>query len=286
MVQPKSILLKLTQGYGDFTNAEKKIADYILAHTLAAQYMTITELAGASGVAEATLTRFCRRLGCSGFGAFKLSLAREESAARGGEELRGEGLSPEDSVEELCYKLYNANQEALNQTYRLVDPGRVSQAVDIIGRAGQIYCCGQGGSSIMAMEAWGRFITVTNKIHWIQDSHMQAMAAALLEKDDAILFFSFSGATRDLMDIARIAQERGVRMVLITGATTAPAAAFAEVLLLCGAVEGPLQMGSVAAKVSQLYIIDVLFNEFCRRDRGLTDRNQALTAEAISNKYL
>lgn len=287
MAKPsESVLTKLTWQYNSLTKAEKRITDFILSNKTAAQYMTITELAEKSGVSDATLTRFCRTLGCKGFGDFKLALAKECASVLDAELVRDDGIRPTDTVDEMCQKLCNANREALAETCRLIDPERVTAAVDLLRKAERVCCCGQGGSSIMAMEAWGRFITVTNKVQWVQDSHMQAMSAALLQKDDAILFFSFSGATRDLMDVARIAREREVRLILVTAHHTAPAAEYADVLLLCGAIEGPLQMGSVAAKVSQLFLIDVLFNEFCRRDQALNGKNRERTADAISGKYL
>lgn len=282
------ILSKLRTDYDTFTRAEKKIADYVLTYKFDVQYMSITELAAKCGVAEATLTRFCRTLGCGGFTGFKLALAKGSSLSltAGESEEMKKAINPSDTLGEMCQKLYNADREALSQTYQQIDPEQILRAVDYIQKAGRVYCCGQGGSGILAMEAWGRFITVTNKVQCVQDSHMQAMAISLLEPEDAILYFSFSGATKDLMDIAQIAGQAKVRLLLVTGSATAPAAALADVVLLCGAVEGPLQMGSVAAKVAQLYIIDVLFNEYCRRELAQTEQNREKTAEAIMSKFL
>lgn len=287
-LRQESILTKLKQQYDMFTRAEKKIADYVLAHRFNVQYMTITELAARCGVAEATLTRFCRTLGCGGFIEFKLDLAKDSTFALTADETdaKEKAVKPTDSVDEICQKLYNSDWEALFRTYQQIDPEGIKRAVDYIQKAARIYCCGQGGSSILAMEAWGRFITVTNKVQCIQDSHMQAMAASLMEPDDVILYFSFSGATKDLMDVAQIAVKKKVRLLLVTRSPTVPAAALADVVLLCGAVEGPLQMGSVAAKMSQLYLIDVLFNEYCRRELKQTEQNWEKTTDAIINKFL
>lgn len=279
---------KLVQGYHNFTRSEKKISDYIFNHKIGAQYMTITELAAECGVGEATLTRFCRTLGYNSFTEFKMALAKNSARVLDADETgRFFGnISPSDSLEDMCWKLYNANREALAQTYRLIDPKSIATAVDLMEQANHIYCYGQGGSSILAMEAWGRFIPVSSKFQWIQDSHMQAMAAALLDPGDVILYFSFSGATKDLMDVAQITSTKNVNLILITGYSTAPAASMADVVLLCSGVEGPLQMGSVAVKVAQLYIIDILYNEFSRRDMAKTAGNLETTANAIVNKHL
>lgn len=287
-LRQESVLTKLRQERDTFTRAEKKIADYILAHKFNVQYMTITELAAKCGVAEATLTRFCRTLGCGGFIEFKLSLAKDSTLSLTTDEAAAmkAAIKPTDSMDEMCRKLYNADWEALSRTYQQIDLEKVSLAVDYIQQASRVYCCGQGGSSILAMEAWGRFITVTNKVQCVQDSHMQAMSVSLLEPDDVILYFSFSGATKDLMDVALLAAQAKARLLLVTRSPTVPAAAMADVVLLCGAVEGPLQMGSVAAKISQLYIVDVLFNEYCRRTPEKTKQNREKTTNSIIKKFL
>ena len=64
---------------------------------------------------------------------------------------------------------------------------------------------------------------------------MQAMAAALSTPDDVILFFSYSGATKDMLDVLRPARRRGAKIILVTHFAKSPAAAMADVTLLGGA---------------------------------------------------
>ena len=54
---PIDVLAKITHGYYQLTTAEKKVADYVLLHTRETQYMSISELAEACDVAEATVSR-------------------------------------------------------------------------------------------------------------------------------------------------------------------------------------------------------------------------------------
>ena len=68
----------------------------------------------------------------------------------------------------------------------------------------------------MAMEAWARFSTASPNFVHICDSHMQASAIAMADSKDAILFFSYSGSTRDMCDTLQIASSRHVPVILIT----------------------------------------------------------------------
>ena len=72
----------ISSQYFQLTNSEKKVADYVLSHRIDAQYMSISELAEECEVADATISRFCRRLGVGGYNAFKLELAKASMAAR------------------------------------------------------------------------------------------------------------------------------------------------------------------------------------------------------------
>ena len=138
----------------------------------------------------------------------------------------------------------------------------------------------------MAMEAWARFSTASSRFIQITDPHMQIMAAALSSENDAILFFSYSGSTKDMEDTLQIAKNRGVPIILITHYPNSRAAQFANVTLLCGYNEGPLQSGSIPAKVGQMLLIDCLFYGFCRRNPEATAAARSATAEAIAKKLL
>ena len=54
-----------------------------------------------------------------------------------------------------------------------------------------------------------------------------------------IHIFSYSGATRDLMETLRTAQATGAKIILITHYEDSPGAKLADIVLLCGAQESP-----------------------------------------------
>lgn len=288
--QGENIFALISNGYYHFTAAEKKVADYVLSHKTAVQYMSISELAEECGVAEATVSRFCRRLKLRGYNAFKLALAKATAQEPGSPvpalEGQEEELDPQDSISELCRKLYTAQVAAIGQSMALIRPEVVERAVDLLRGAENVFCMGQGGSMIMAHEAAHLFSTVSRHFFFVEDSHLQASTTALLTPRDAILFFSYSGSTKDIVDLMGLARKRGARTILITRFSKSPGAAQADVVLQCGSNEGPLQLSSVPAKMAQLYVVDVLYNEFIRRDMEGARLCQERIAEALAEKHL
>lgn len=282
----ESVFTKINDEYYQLTASEKKTADYVMAHQREAQFMSISELAEASSVAEATVSRFSRRLGYKGFNAFKLALANSAARIRtDANPLSGEVLD-DDSLTDVCRKLYAADVSAMTQTLELIKPDDIKAAADLLERAGKVLCMGQGGSMIIASEAAHLFSTASGKFFAVGDSHMQVIAATTMSADDVILFFSYSGATKDMIETLQLARARGAKSILITRFPKSPGAALADVVLQCGANESPLQLGSVAARIAQMYLMDVLFSELCRRDLDNIRQSRSRIAEALADKHL
>ncbi len=282
-----NILDEISSQHTTMTRSAKKLADYIFSNKSMVQYMSITSLAEASGVSEATITRFCRSLGLGGYNEFKLAIARADQSAHHLSPLSaGPEGTDENSIEHLCRRLYQTDVTALTETLELMNPESADKAAELLSRAQRVYCFGQGGSNVMAKEAWVRFSTASSKFLHIEDSHMQAMAASLCTSGDVILFFSYSGSTRDMLDVLRPAKNGGASIILITHFFNSPAAALSDVVLLCGATESPLQSGSIAARIGQLFIIDYLFHTFCIRNQELCASASEATAQATARKLL
>ena len=139
---------------------------------------------------------------------------------------------------------------------------------------------------LLAEEAARLFTTAFSGFFPVSDSHMQVIAATNLTEKDVILFFSYSGSTKELMDVLHIAQKQHTRIILITRYPGSPGAGLADIVLQCGSTEGPLQLGSVAARIAQLYLVDVLFSEMFRRDLEACRHRRELVADALSEKHV
>lgn len=282
-----NILENITEQYHTLTRSGKKMADYIFDNTDGIQYLSISTLAENAGVSEATITRFCRSLGLSGYNEFKLELAKADRMTDLGDPSAATGhISSNDSLHNMFLKIHGANLTSQNETYDLLDEEQIAKAAQYLIQADRIFCLGQGGSMVMAMEAWARFSTVSSRFVHISDSHMQSMAISLASEKDVILFFSYSGSTRDMEDLMQLAMKQNVKVVLITHFPKSRAAEFADIVLLCGFNESPLQSGSIAAKIGQLFLIECLFYSFCREIPEQASKYRSRTAEAVAKKLL
>ncbi len=283
--EKESVFVHIGSEYYSFTPAEKKLADYILSAQDCISRMSISELAGACSVADATVSRFCRRLGYKGYPDFKIAIANASIHRLEDNPLSGE-ITQEDTLEAISQKLLNASTMAMVQTREVLDLDAVARAAALLRNSTSVLCMGQGGSMLIASEAAHLFSTISGKFRPVSDSHMQAMAAAMVESTDTILFFSYSGSTLAMLDTLETARERGSKVILVTRFPNSPGAALADIVLQCGANENPLQSGSVPARIAQMYLIDILFSEFTRKNLDEAKERRNRIAQALAAKHV
>ena len=282
----KNILAQMLQEYESFTRSERKIADYVLEHQEETQYISITDLSAQCGVAVSTVSLFCRKLKLAGFNDFKLELARAALPARAALSEPGSEITAGDSAASVMGKVLSAVQDTLNNAYHMLSEREVTRAAGLLRRAGQVVCLGQGNHAAVALAAWAQFSTTSAKFKTIQDSHMQIVVLSTLSEGDAVLYFSYSGATHELLEAVEVIRARGAKLILVTRYSNSPASAYADAVLLCGPNEQPFQFGSTSALMAQLYVVEVLLSEFVRRDPEEAERNRQSVGKALTQKCI
>lgn len=288
----KNIFRLITDRYADLTKAERKVADFVFSNKHDVQYMPIATFAEDCEVGEATVFRFCKSLSLDGYNEFKLAVARALTQGQmygsiSNDEILVNGkVLPSDSFSDMCKKLYSSQVSALAQTIELATEDRFVTAAKYLSKARRVFCLGQGNSLVLAMIAWSRFISISKKFCFVEDAHLQATNIALCDSDDVVLFFSYSGATKEILEVLPTAKQNGSKIILITRFENSEAAQLADVVLLCGSNEGPLQVGSIAAKAAQLMVIDILYNEYWLQNEKECEENAQKTAQIISKKLV
>lgn len=273
----------LQQHQNDLTKSGHMVADYLVQHAAEAQYLSISSLARECKVAEATVFRFCRALGFEGYHEMRIALAQANAT---GALVNQRAPEPDADTATLCEHAGALFMTAINGTQNALSPEAVDKAVALLHSARQVFCLGQGGSMLVANDICARFASITNKFRTAGDSHMQVMAASLMTEEDVVLFVSYSGATRDMIETLRTARAAGAKIILITHYEDSPGAKLADIVLLCGAQENPLDSGSIPIKVAVLYVAEVLLLRYMLDDQQQTNEAQDRTTEALAVKML
>lgn len=283
-----SLLLKIRTSYQDLTKLEKKVADYVLEHPKLVVKMTINELAAKCGVGDTTVFRFCRTMELAGYQDLKLSLALSADLNEMLDSYGGNGTSIVEAGDlmELAKNVEHVYLDTVHNTFAGLDYDAVSRTVDAMMAADSIYIYGYGNSGVSALMMQNRLMRIMPNVFYQSDAHMTLTSAALLRPGFVAMIFCNSGVTRDSLKIAQMAHQAGAFTVFATNFPSTPAAAHSDVILRCGATEGPIQGGSISSIASQLCLVSLLYSELFRRMGEGSKENKIKTAQAISEKKL
>ena len=116
----------------NFSRSERLLIDTILADVDAALNSSIVDLARAAEVSPPTVTRFCRRLGCDSFSAFKVRLAHSRFL---GQRYFQPPIGPE-TVPDIARSMVNGAQATLYAFLERIDANALERAAGEAARVG------------------------------------------------------------------------------------------------------------------------------------------------------
>ncbi|WP_434986534.1 MurR/RpiR family transcriptional regulator [Vreelandella zhaodongensis] len=248
------LLDRLRERLEELNRSERKVANVILEDPAVATSLSIASLAQAASVSEPTVNRFCRNFGAKGYPDFKIKLAQ---SLAGGTPYVTRAVEPGDSASQYTQKIFGATIAALDEAQREVDLAAVERMVDYLTQAKQIHFFGLGASGAVAQDAQHKFFRFNLPVIAYVDVLMQRMVAAACHTGDVVVIISYTGRTRELVDIARVAREAGAVVLGIT-APNSPLSLECTATLEVATPEDTDHYMPMTSRVIQLTLIDAL----------------------------
>ena len=263
------------------SKGDRKIIDCIRTHLTDIPRMTISEIALASGTAEATCTRFVRKIGFASLADFKAALA-EEGAGLGRYMDRG-NIRNNETARETARKLLSANMIALEKTQDIIRDEVIDACADLLIAAQRIVFIGLGYSGIIALDSYFKFMRIGMNCVAPRDNHTMRMVTVLLEPNDVVFAISHSGETAEILETVAIARARGIKVISLTEDHTSSLRAASDVSLTYIAEETPLETGSIASKTAQFFLVDLVYTEVLKILPPSAMEKKIRTTEAVRN---
>jgi DNA-binding MurR/RpiR family transcriptional regulator len=253
-------------GVGDSTTA--RLASWLLQQRQKIVDLPISRFAQETGVTETTIVRFCKGIGYSGYRELRLALVQSVGVAKGLQLGAGESsLEPGDgSMLSLAKKLVAINTDVLTRTPQLLDEQSLEQAVEALLQGTEVYLVGFGSSTPIALDLYQRLLRLGIRATICSDPHILTVITTNLEPGAVLFGVTYSGQSRDLVDALKAVKGREATTIVLTSNAGAAAARLADILLI-SAVPEMAARETVATRISQLAIVDVLCTALIMRHR-------------------
>jgi DNA-binding MurR/RpiR family transcriptional regulator len=243
------IQARLTERQESFTQSELRVAAWVESSFEMVAFQTVNEMARATGVSEATIVRFARKLGYDSFS----SMQRDVQEGLQQQFSLGEKLqrSLGDDEEGPLARAYHRDLENLRRTYERIEESDFAAAVRAIAHARRVGVVGLRASAGSAVYLAFALQLVRPRVaairHDLDHVHEQLLD---FEPGDTILAVSLAKPARRTLDVVREARDRcGATVVVITNSRVSPIGRLADVVVTVSG-EGTFNSYAAVASVS------------------------------------
>ncbi|GAA0182692.1 MurR/RpiR family transcriptional regulator [Clostridium sediminicola] len=264
-----SLLVQIQKKYNAFTEKEKSIATYILNKNGQIQNTSIIDLAKKTNTSGATITRFCKKIGCSSYVDMKIKLHITNSK------------EPSTDAHTVFSDVYTYYSEVIERTKQLIDKALIYELVEVIKSARNIYIYGIGSSGLSAIEMMQRLLRMGFNVHAISDTHMMIINSAIVSEKDLVIGISVSGETEDVIHALKTSKNHGAKTVAITSFEDSSITKFADTTLIIYNSSFVERTRFINSQFSTMYLLDLICT-LLLKDNILND-NYQITIDAIIN---
>ena len=261
------------------TPLEAQVVEKVLASDKFSTATPLKAVAQAGGVSEAMVVKITKKLGFSGYRAFRKAVADYNQFPTS--EMHRE-LSADDSIEEIVRKVFSTSIQAIEETRAILDLQALEAAARVLRSCRQHDFYGVGGSAQVARDISHKFLRIGVRTSVFDDPHLMLMSASLLSPGDAIVAFSHSGTTASVIEAARLGRSRGATLIAVTNYDGSVLAETADIVLCSTARGSPLTGENAAARIAQLNILDALFAAVAQGDYAAAEDNLNKTMSSVS----
>lgn len=263
-----------------------RIADLVISQPALPVESTITDLAERAGSSPASVTRFCRALGFTGYPQFRVAIATELGHLAADSAWRmdiGAEFKPTDSPETILRTLLNVHVRSLEATREGIDMDAVGRVARAIAASDHVDVYGLGGSAGIALEFQRRMHRIGISAHAWSDVHDGLASAVLQDENSVAIGVSSTGQTNETVQMLSQAADAGALAVAITHDDESWIADVADVSLTMAAPVGYLRPDDMSVKHAQLFVIDLLYLLIAQQMFEPAARRLVATATAVSS---
>ena len=251
----ESTLHKIRFEYKKLGPSEKKIADYILNNGQDVISLSINELAALSGSTPATIVRFSRRIGFSGFTDLRIGLASEIFSTS--------SISSKIDKNDSCFEIFNKRINeiviSLWNTESVLDKAQLDIAAKTIMKADRIVIFGLGNSAAIAQDAAHKFLRLGLNAQACTDNHLQAIIASHLDRNSVAIGISHSGASTDIIEALEYSKIGSATTICVTNYGDSPIVKCADICLFTKSDETNHSILAMSSRIAQLAIFDAIY---------------------------
>ncbi|MEL5941086.1 MurR/RpiR family transcriptional regulator, partial [Tetragenococcus halophilus] len=214
----KMLIQEKLSHQANMTEIEKVIADYFLEKPDNLRQNSTRKLGEILFVAPSTITRFCKRLGFTGYNDFKEDYLKEyqylQSHFKDVNPNRPFEMS--DGIWTMANKISQLYTETILDTLSLQNFQILEKAVHLLKNSNKIYVYSTGNHINLANNFKNKMLTVGKSVEVIYRFDLAFYNIDYAKKNDCFILISYSGETNDMLRVLEELKRRELTVLALT----------------------------------------------------------------------
>ena len=269
-----AVIAKIISMQQSLTVSENEIAQYVIHNADSVVTSTITAIAKNTNTSEASINRFCKKIGFKGFNSFKVALAQDNfyrSMQESGAEIQAG----------LVAAISKDYQHMLVNTTAMLDEEQVLQAADAMRNAPHIFIFSLSYTGFVARELEFKLSMVGLYAKAVSEPANIRVYSGCVSKGDLVIVIAPTLLMRELYQAITICRERGATILSITSYDSPKLSTLVDFKFIISDRITTQNSVSVSNNLMFLYVTDVLYCALLESDKNLKQRR--LNSDSILN---
>ncbi len=273
---PHIVITKIQSMQQSLTVSENEIAQYVIHNIDDVVTSTITAMAKSTGTSEASINRFCKKIGYKGFNSFKIALAQESYYKSMNEN------NSEKHNDSLVSSVSHDYRQMLVNTSAMLDEDIVGYAANAINKAEHVYIFATPTTSLVAQEFEFKLNMTGIFTKTSTDITFMRVAINNMTADDLVIIIAPTVLNNDLYQILALCKDRDATIVTITSSDSPKLVGLSNYKFIISDKISTKHSVSLSNNLVYLYVIDVIYcsllNQSKERKRRRLNNNIALSS--------
>lgn len=262
------IMDKLTQGK-DFSRGEELIAEFIIRAGADIRDYSARGIAKETYTSPATVLNLCRKIGISGFNNFKAEYLKELDylSQSFGEIDANRPFEEGDGIAAIANKMGALYEETVKDTLSLLSQDVLRRAVRLILESEAVHVYSYGTALNIAESFKEKMMKVGKNVYITNNLNYQRYEVNGLSQRDCVIFISYSGETKSIIDMAKTCLRHKVPFFTVTSYGENTLSSLCDVNLYISTRESLTHnIANFNSNLSINFLLDILYSAYFSMD--------------------
>ncbi|MFL2094873.1 MurR/RpiR family transcriptional regulator [Marinilactibacillus psychrotolerans] len=256
----QNIFTRITSNRPNLTAAENEIANYILENPKDASESTITLLSKKIGVSEASINRFCKKIGFNGFNNFKIAVAQDSYYRRMQDKKRA--ASSMNFSETLSFDY----TELINMTSENIEQDLLNELANGITSAKNIYLIAFSEAHTVAIHLHYQLLMLSIPSMVINDMSLLKLLINKCQKEDLFFVITETGNIKELNKLIEKAKQNQPKIYALTSYERGNITKLVTASIIIPNRLSINQSSLISSYVSYIFAVDLIVGTIIKSD--------------------